>query len=707
VLNPPEYYQVPDRDVWISALNADPEYSKLIRYLTLKELPSDLKDRERLKGLRGFYFVEDRLLYFRQSTPEGKEVYLLEVPHAFRRDMIRLYHEHSMGGHRNADAIRKLILRNYRWAGLARDCAAYVKSCLICFLAKGRDPRMQGLLCPMGSDVGKFEVLHIDFVGPILDGTPRGNKFIFTMKDRGTGFLEAIPCRDSTAETAATILWERWFMRFGIPKAIVSDQGTAFKGDLFDSMKRLLHIDLRRTTAYHPQANGLEEREHKNLKAYMRAYCASDERSWDLKLPAFVFVCNNTMKERLTYPPYFLVYGTYPRLPGLSLDNSLTIRPRDEEVTDMLDSLARATSLHYEQLQAQRAKEKTAYDAVHKDVEYEVGDVVWRYLRRTFSGPQGKFAVPWTGPYLVEKVMPNKVDYVVVDIHGGKSTVHISQLARFAAFDKELMKEGTDSDHVAPTFEDMMFVTQEYQRELIPSERKDGPARKPALGSAPALPSREAYAAAPLGPVGGFLRSGGEETKTVAPPVRASSSSSSSSSSSMSSSSSSSGSSSHSLSDGSLARVPELGDQSFGPVEDVSPAMPPGLEPSVEIPADDALQDSFVLARAPGRPQEEFLYKIIGPGLTAHRWVARTRKDSGAKKQFGPLYLDEERGLYETLTQKQLAKNLPHRSPDLATLRREDIFYSFRKLAASKIPEEAIEGFYAAYHRSPNVSWKP
>jgi len=206
----------------------------------------------------------------------------------------------------DAEAIRKLILRNYRWAGLQRDVHAYVKGCLTCFLAKAPSPRNQGLLCLAGSDVAKFEVVHIDYVGPIMDGTTRGNKFIFTMKDRGSGYLEAVPCKDSTAETAALMLWERWFMRFGIPKAIVSDQGQPFKGNLFESMRKLLHIDLRRTTAYHPQANGLVEREHKNLKAYMRAYCMADTRSWDLRLPSFVFVCNNTMKARLTYPSVLL-----------------------------------------------------------------------------------------------------------------------------------------------------------------------------------------------------------------------------------------------------------------------------------------------------------------------------------------------------------------------------------------------------------------
>jgi len=366
---PPGEYQLPDYDKWVSALNDDPEYSRLIKYLTKVELPSDLKERESMKALAGFYFVEQGLLWYRHSTPEG-EAYVLEVPHAFRRDVIRLYHDHTMGGHRHAEAIRKLILRNYRWAGLQRDVHAYVKGCLTCFLAKAPSPRNQGLLCLAGSDVAKFEVVHIDYVGPIMDGTTRGNKFIFTMKDRGSGYLEAVPCKDSTAETAALMLWERWFMRFGIPKAIVSDQGQPFKGNLFESMRKLLHIDLRRTTAYHPQANGLVEREHKNLKAYMRAYCMADTRSWDLRLPSFVFVCNNTMKARLTYPPYFLVHGTYPRLPGLSLDNNQTIYHTDEYVCELLDGLHKATALVREQKRAQELKEKSAYDFQHVDIEF-------------------------------------------------------------------------------------------------------------------------------------------------------------------------------------------------------------------------------------------------------------------------------------------------------------------------------------------------
>jgi len=52
-------------------LMTHPRYGSLIKYLTKQELPSDLAERERLKRAAGFHFVEDGLLYYRQSTKIG------------------------------------------------------------------------------------------------------------------------------------------------------------------------------------------------------------------------------------------------------------------------------------------------------------------------------------------------------------------------------------------------------------------------------------------------------------------------------------------------------------------------------------------------------------------------------------------------------------------------------------------------------------
>jgi hypothetical protein len=94
----------------------------------------------------------------------------------------------------------------------------------------------QGLLATWGSEVDKFS-------GPLPEPTPRENRFILTIKDRGSGFLEAWPTPDCGGRTAASVLWNQWFMRFGFPKAIVSDRGSAFRCDLFKNLAHWLRLE--------------------------------------------------------------------------------------------------------------------------------------------------------------------------------------------------------------------------------------------------------------------------------------------------------------------------------------------------------------------------------------------------------------------------------------------------------------------------------
>jgi cleavage and polyadenylation specificity factor subunit 1 len=54
---------------------------------------------------------------------------------------------------------------------------------------------------------------------------------------------------------------------FGCPQSITTDQGHQFETQLFQSLARICGIQLSRTTAYHPTANGLVERFHWTLKA--------------------------------------------------------------------------------------------------------------------------------------------------------------------------------------------------------------------------------------------------------------------------------------------------------------------------------------------------------------------------------------------------------------------------------------------------------
>jgi len=75
-----------------------------------------------------------------------------------------------------------------------------------------------------------------------------------------------------TAETCATTFVTGWVDRIGVPFTIISDRGRQFKSALWEQLTRLLGIQRIHTTAYHPIANGMVERLHRQLKAALKTY---------------------------------------------------------------------------------------------------------------------------------------------------------------------------------------------------------------------------------------------------------------------------------------------------------------------------------------------------------------------------------------------------------------------------------------------------
>ena len=95
-----------------------------------------------------------------------------------------------------------------------------------------------------------FQHLAIDIVGPLLRSRA-GNKYILTICDYGTRYLEAVPLPSIEAEQIAKEL-VKLFSRVGIPNEILTDQGTNFMSTLLQEIYRLLHIQWIRTSPYHP-----------------------------------------------------------------------------------------------------------------------------------------------------------------------------------------------------------------------------------------------------------------------------------------------------------------------------------------------------------------------------------------------------------------------------------------------------------------------
>ena len=79
-------------------------------------------------------------------------------------------------------------------------------------------------------------------------------------------------------------------------------------------MSNLLGTDLHPTTAYHPQANGLIERNHRDLKASLK--CRLSGPNWVDELPWVLLGLRTAPKEDLKSSSAELVYGSPLTVPG-------------------------------------------------------------------------------------------------------------------------------------------------------------------------------------------------------------------------------------------------------------------------------------------------------------------------------------------------------------------------------------------------------
>jgi len=370
-------YRLPSIETWRNLMVHDLQYRTLILYMQGKYTPRSITQMDALKKAVGFYKLADGLLYYRLSRKDGKESELLVVPEVSRRIIVMLYHSHHlMGGHRGWKTAKAKIQQRYFWPNMNEDVKHYVGNCPECFWAKVKPNVKAGLMVDFLTNVGKFEVCHIDFVGPLPIVSQAGNRFILTMKCRGTGWIELMACPDQTALTAAKTLYSEWICKYGVPKVVISDRGAPFKSALMKCLSKFMLMDMRQTTSYHPQTNGALERDHKTLKMYLRSSCLGTPSTWDTFLPSFRFTMNTTARDRLSYSSYFLLFGCHPRLPG---DNrQAVIEHLDTQVARMLTGLEEAGKIMLQERKENYVRLKMQYDKAHFALSYPIGAVVFK-----------------------------------------------------------------------------------------------------------------------------------------------------------------------------------------------------------------------------------------------------------------------------------------------------------------------------------------
>ncbi|KAL5491441.1 hypothetical protein EMCRGX_G016727 [Ephydatia muelleri] len=155
-----------------------------------------------------------------------------------------------------------------------------------------------------------FSRIAMDIVGP-LPKSSKEHKYILVICDYATRYPEAVPLWTCDAEAVAEEL-VKLFSRVGIPKEILTDQGTS---QLLAELYRLLNIHSIWTTPYHPQTDGLVDHFNQTLKAMLQRTVTQEGKDWDRLLPYLLFAYHEVPQTSTGFSPFELLNGRAVRSP--------------------------------------------------------------------------------------------------------------------------------------------------------------------------------------------------------------------------------------------------------------------------------------------------------------------------------------------------------------------------------------------------------
>ena len=85
--------------------------------------------------------------------------------------------------------------------------------------------------------------LCVDFVGPWPTSKGKGNKYLLTVLDTFSRWLEAFPTKTNSAEEVTEVLVREVFSRYGLPEKIHLDQNSHFTAKMTQELAKVFRVD--------------------------------------------------------------------------------------------------------------------------------------------------------------------------------------------------------------------------------------------------------------------------------------------------------------------------------------------------------------------------------------------------------------------------------------------------------------------------------
>ena len=222
------------------------------------------------------------------------------------------------------------------------------------------------------------------------------------------------PLKKASFEAVAMSILEHIICRFGVPRRVLTDNGTPFVGK---ETKRLLEdyqIHHGTSTRYYPQGNGKVEAFNKIIVKILSKVVHEYATGWHEYLPLALWAYRTSRRTSTKHTPFSLVYGSEAVLPTEILVPTARLMLTGDEEEIMVSRIADLEIIEERRQAAQDClmkythKMQQTYNKRARIRTFQIGDLVLLVKDHVMKGLHAtKFTPNWEGPYEVTQIEPS------------------------------------------------------------------------------------------------------------------------------------------------------------------------------------------------------------------------------------------------------------------------------------------------------------
>lgn len=209
------------------------------------------------------------------------------------------------------------------------------------------------------------------------------------------------------ATDIAEVVFDAVYKLHGLPERIISDRDSLFTSHFWNKLNTLLGIELRMSSAFHPQTDGATERANRTMTQMLRQCVSPKQRDWAAKLPAIEFAMNSARSSTTGFSPFFLNYG---RNPSPMIWKGEEVYPG---VRQFAETMKEAIMSAHDAIIASRIQHTIQANRKRIQAKFKEGDLVY-LSTKNISMPKGrarKLAPKYLGPFPITKVVKEGATY--------------------------------------------------------------------------------------------------------------------------------------------------------------------------------------------------------------------------------------------------------------------------------------------------------